>query len=677
MPRLLTLLLVVSSLTGCVQLAAQQDETKTIEVSDRATAKPIAGATVVNAAGDAEEGQYTDRSGHAHIHDLTPGKHQLTINADGYETLTVDWDPSSGPTVFQLTPGSAANAAPAASTNSQEQGSPGAGSGSQQQSPGSDTNPPQSSSNDSSMQASAPGASGDNSQNPGSDWKSSIYAFASSLFFALLPVLAYFGVREVAVRTMAHFMMSRGSGAKQAEPAPAAAGAPTPAPALDFLEINTLNGILLSGPAETRFERAETTQRRKLNTLLLSFLAQFLVLLAVIAVLALIAWRLPGVRTNLLQHVLQAPLPLIFAAVVLLLTDLLVPFYGWTTYLQGVRIIELFAVFTAIVTIAFAAVTIYAGYPFFLSLVPVAAQLVVLVSGWRKIRRAAREDGNRKVVILRVFGSDKNAAFTFGNLMSKWRFIGSYLTIADPAYIRYQFSVLSRDNAGKSLGTVLTFGTLIAIFNAAIKYLAELRPDILPASWQSLPAPELQTRVQAIAYVVMAILATVPLMLYIRRRFLKVPDQAVNFVARLKNAGLGVESDYPGSALFCFDDVWKPAVHKMLEVADVVLMDLRGFSAARQGCAYEVGELIDLYPVDRLLFLIDAKTPKELLYTLIRERWSKMKPESPNRARTKATVNIYETGNRDKRDLPRIKALLSAALQGRVHVDNVGLAHWV
>jgi hypothetical protein len=143
---------------------------------------------------------------------------------------------------------------------------------------------------------------------------------------------------------------------------------------------------------------------------------------------------------------------------------------------------------------------------------------------------------------------------------------------------------------------------------------------------------------------------------------------------RVRRAKLGIESDYHGSPLFCYDDVWKPAVRRMLEIADVVLMDLRGFSAERRGCAYEIGELIDWYPVDRLLFLVDEKTPAGLLYELIQQRWSTMRPESPNRQLAQNVMKIYKTSGRDRGDIQRIAALLSASVEGHVEVGQNQLA---
>ncbi len=489
-----------------------------------------------------------------------------------------------------------------------------------------------------------------------------IHAVLVQLFFALLPVAAFFLLREAAVRAVHRFMMR--SGSEQPPPALAEEPGPPPATAPAFLEMNSLNGVLLNGAAQARLERAETTSRRKLNIFLLSLVVQ---VCALAAAVALIAWLQPKVLQEVLMQIG-------IGAGVLLGIDVLLGFYAWTTWLQGLRLTELLAAVSSLAAVAITLVGLRSELPVLLVL-PALAQIAYLLQEFRALRRAAKQDGNRKLVILRVFGSDKNTAFTFGRLMEQWRFIGSFLTIVDPAYIRYKFTVLKKGGLGNSLGTLLTLGTLAALLDNAVKYLSQLYPQFLPASWASLPPEALLTRVRAIAYLVLSVLAVLPMLVYIWRRFLKSPAQAAAGVERIRRSGLSLETDFHGSPFFCYDDVWRPAVRKMLAAADVVLMDLRGFSEKRQGSAYELGELVDFYPVDRLLFLVDAATPRPLLQELILDRWSKMRAESPNRAIREPIIQLFETGNQVPSDIRHIAGLLSASLEGSVRA-HAQLTYW-
>ncbi|HSG80768.1 MAG TPA: hypothetical protein VLC48_00855, partial [Gemmatimonadota bacterium] len=59
----------------------------------------------------------------------------------------------------------------------------------------------------------------------------------------------------------------------------------------------------------------------------------------------------------------------------------------------------------------------------------------------RKIRKelVGLDIPNMKLLVLRVFGSDKNTSFTFGRLEAFWQYLGPYFTVVDPTYIRYRF----------------------------------------------------------------------------------------------------------------------------------------------------------------------------------------------------------------------------------------------
>jgi len=497
---------------------------------------------------------------------------------------------------------------------------------------------------------------------PGPDIKATIHTILVQILFALLPVAAFFALREVAVRTVLTFMMRRGS--PKAATAPVEEPGPVPAATPTFLEMNTLNGVLLNGSAQTRLERAETTSRRKLHVFLLSLLVQ---LCGLAAAVALIAWLEP--------KAIAAVMPgLGIGAAALLIVDVLLGFYAWTTWLQGARLTELLCVLSSVVTIGITVVALRDKIPAFI-VIPAVLQVGFLVQQFLALRAAATKDGNRRLVILRVFGSDKNTAFTFGKLMEQWRFVGSFLTIVDPSYIRYRFSVMSKGNLGSSLGATLTFGTLAALLDQAVRFAPTMFPQAIPAAWAALPPDQLQMRVRSVAYVALAVVALGPMLAYIWRHFLKSPAQAIAGVERVKNATLSVETDFHGSPFFCFDDVWQPAVRRMLAVADVVLMDLRGFSAQRQGCAYELGELVDYYPVDRLLFLVDASTPRDLLQRLILERWAKMRSDSPNRQIGEPIIQLYETANQAASDIHHIAGLLSASLDGSLRTQ-AQLTYW-
>jgi hypothetical protein len=106
---------------------------------------------------------------------------------------------------------------------------------------------------------------------------------------------------------------------------------------------------------------------------------------------------------------------------------------------------------------------------------------------------------------------------------------------------------------------------------------------------------------------------------------------------------------YTENALLCGDAVWKSAVHSFLGSAEVVVMNLCGFSETNQGCLYELGVLFDTYPIKRILFLVDDTTDLDFLLETLKQNWSNMSIESPNYTDPSAAVRIYQMGDLNKR----------------------------
>ena len=89
-------------------------------------------------------------------------------------------------------------------------------------------------------------------------------------------------------------------------------------------------------------------------------------------------------------------------------------------------------------------------------------------------------------------------------------------------------------------------------------------------------------------------------------------DLARRFAAR----ALGPDPDgrHRVNEFFCHDDTWRPTMLRLAQAADVVLMDLRGFTPQNQGCRYELQQLLDFVALERVLVLIDADAPRLALW---------------------------------------------------------------
>lgn len=98
---------------------------------------------------------------------------------------------------------------------------------------------------------------------------------------------------------------------------------------------------------------------------------------------------------------------------------------------------------------------------------------------------------------------------------------------------------------------------------------------------------------------------------------------------------------YPMNTMLCGDAVWKQAVHAMLRNSQVVVMNLAGFSEANQGCRYELNLLMDRFPTQRILFLIDKTTDLDFLLATLEKEWNTMCANSPNRNHAASPIRIY------------------------------------
>jgi len=70
---------------------------------------------------------------------------------------------------------------------------------------------------------------------------------------------------------------------------------------------------------------------------------------------------------------------------------------------------------------------------------------------------------------------------------------------------------------------------------------------------------------------------------------------------------------YRINEFYCRDDTWQATVVELIARADAVVMDLRGFSAERRGCEFELRELGVRMAPERVVLVVDASTDRALL----------------------------------------------------------------
>ena len=87
---------------------------------------------------------------------------------------------------------------------------------------------------------------------------------------------------------------------------------------------------------------------------------------------------------------------------------------------------------------------------------------------------------------------------------------------------------------------------------------------------------------------------------------------------------------YPLCPLLCHGGFWKAAVDTLLERVDLVVLDLSGFRPENAGTRYELQRVVDRFPIERVVFLVDPQSNQRFLTTQIQEAWSLMAEGSPN-----------------------------------------------
>jgi hypothetical protein len=128
---------------------------------------------------------------------------------------------------------------------------------------------------------------------------------------------------------------------------------------------------------------------------------------------------------------------------------------------------------------------------------------------------------------------------------------------------------------------------------------------------------------------------------------------------------LDTRPDYDGryriTDFFCRDHAWRTVFGRLAAASDVVLMDLRGFSPINAGCTYEVGELLNVVPSERIAIVIDRLTDEAFLTRTLDEARARLHTNSPNISASELQVRVFRESGRRGFDPDRLLQLLCDA----------------
>lgn len=118
-----------------------------------------------------------------------------------------------------------------------------------------------------------------------------------------------------------------------------------------------------------------------------------------------------------------------------------------------------------------------------------------------------------------------------------------------------------------------------------------------------------------------------------------------------------LDSTHRVNEFFCRDNNWKLVLKELVKQSDVVLMDLRSFTKQFNGCQFEIKALVNLFPLDKIIFIVDEKTDIDFTKQIFTEAFMEADPHSVNLL-IHPLVNLYKTDKKNDNDVYKILNLL-------------------
>lgn len=112
------------------------------------------------------------------------------------------------------------------------------------------------------------------------------------------------------------------------------------------------------------------------------------------------------------------------------------------------------------------------------------------------------------------------------------------------------------------------------------------------------------------------------------RRFIGTAAELRDRIGRLDDQP-DLDRRFRVAGLFCHDDMWRPALQKLLRLHDCVLLDVRGFGRGNEGVTWEITQLAQVVPLDRVLVLVDDSTDEYLLRATLDRARAEVDPGLP------------------------------------------------
>jgi hypothetical protein len=146
----------------------------------------------------------------------------------------------------------------------------------------------------------------------------------------------------------------------------------------------------------------------------------------------------------------------------------------------------------------------------------------------------------------------------------------------------------------------------------------------------------------------------------LQRRFISGP---ATLDRRLAETSLRPDPDnrFRVFEFFCHADTWQTVLRRLVGGSDAVLMDLRGFTRTNKGCIFELHELLDTVPLERVLLVVDHTTDHGFLAEVLHQGWLHVSGDSPNRTDASPRVRVYHLDRGGARRIGELVATVAGA----------------
>lgn len=267
-------------------------------------------------------------------------------------------------------------------------------------------------------------------------------------------------------------------------------------------------------------------------------------------------------------------------------------------------------------------------------LAPVALHLFL----WWHLKRSGKTQSNTKLLILRVFLLKKTSDFTFNGLVKAWKHFGNYFTAADPSFYKVAWKRRFRHTFPVYILVVFFIYTLVEDTTRGTG-----GGDIFPG------------------FIFLLIIGNFIYILSSRsrmkRQFMGSPESLAKRLGTVEHRPTKVDNTFRELPVMCYDNTWRQAVDGMIGTADVVLMDLRGFSEKNISSAWEINVLFDTVPSSRIVFMAYEDTVP-LVKRVINQQWEMLAEDSPNLNSENPYTTLYTVTKENRREMQGILATL-------------------